>query len=198
MWSVKEAQQKDKIMTTLACEEPTDSYLEEFFEVKDATVFERVNTLDAVLDEDANLFQRDLNQYARKVPGMSFCGSGIERIAFYDAKTNLVYKRLHVQNARQNRNERLSLYKLNEYLKGSEIRYADTWWTTTDLNNEYQVQEYIEGVGEAPADCFEEAWLNFLLAEDEDVTGFREDLFDGNFACNVGKFALVLIDMLSV
>ena len=198
MWSVKEAQQKDKIMTTLACEEPTDSYLEEFFEVKDATVFERVNALDAVLDEDANLFQFDLNQYARKVPGMSFCGSGIERVAFYDSETNLVYKRLYVKNEKQNRDERRSLYKLQAYLDGSEIRYADTWYVTTDLGNEYQVQEYIEGVGESNTSDFKSEWLDFLLEEHESVTGFRDDLFRGNFACNVGKFAVVLIDMLSV
>src|SRR5699024_11625525 len=120
-------------MTTLACEEPTDSYLEEFCEVKDATVFERVNALDAVLDEDVNLFQRDLNQYARKVPGMSFCGSGIERVAFYDSETNLVYKRLYVKNEKQNRDERRSLYKLQAYLDGRSEEHTSELQSRFDL-----------------------------------------------------------------
>lgn len=191
---LREAQQKDKIMTTLACDELTDHDLYNYFEVKDGDVFARVNALDCAISDSLE-DPEDLPDHA--VPGIVYCGAGVERVAFYDAETNLVYKRLHVQNARQNRSERRSLYKLHEFLKGSEIRYADTWYTTTDLGVEYQVQEYVEGVGESRTEDFKDEWHEFLLSEDEGITGFREDLFRGNFACNVGKFALVLIDMLA-
>lgn len=174
----------------------THEYLESLFQVTDLEVQLRVEHFDSLFTGEES---------AETVPGFEYLGAGIERVAYYDPQTNLVYKRRHdykeVNNRECARLERIALYKAHLWLQDLDmaVRYADTRFYVAASGVEYLVQEYIPNVGlRRFRDVVTDEVADILEKTKCSENGISKDHTDNNVGTDPRDGGAVLTDLLEV